>query len=71
MWCIEKLYVFLITYCKRFHPKNSFYKKVKMTTKKIIVFESFITIGSFDYDCICKAHLLLEFFSGLSFYALK
>jgi hypothetical protein len=46
-----KLYVILITYCKIFHPKNPFYEKVKMTTKKIAVLESFIIVGSFDYDC--------------------
>jgi hypothetical protein len=24
MWCIEKKYVFLVTYCKIFHPKSPF-----------------------------------------------
>ncbi len=29
-----KLYIFLVTYCKIFQPKNPFYKKMKMTKKK-------------------------------------
>ncbi len=48
---IEKNYVFLVTYCKRFHPKSLFYEKMKMTTKRIAIFKSFVTNGSFDYDC--------------------
>jgi len=44
---LRKNYVFLVTYCKRFHPKSPFYEKVKMTTKRIAILES-ITIGSFD-----------------------
>jgi hypothetical protein len=47
---LEKNYLILITYCKRFHPKSPFYEKVKMTTKRITILESFITIGLFDYD---------------------
>ncbi len=47
---LKKFYVFLITYCKRFHPKNPFYEKVKMTKKKTIVLESFVIIGSFNCD---------------------
>jgi hypothetical protein len=47
---LKKLYGFLITYCKRFHPKGPFYEKVKMTTKRIVVLESFIIIGSFNSD---------------------
>jgi hypothetical protein len=47
---LKTLYVFLVTYCKIFHPKSLFYKKMKMTIKKIKIFESFITVGSFDYD---------------------
>jgi hypothetical protein len=46
----KKLYLILITYCKRFHPKSTLYEKMKITTKRTIVLESFITIGSFDYD---------------------
>ncbi len=26
---LKKLYVFLVTYCKRFHPKNPFYENMK------------------------------------------
>jgi hypothetical protein len=52
MWCIEKLYVFLVTYCKRFDPKSPLYEKVKMTTKRTIILEFFVIIGSFDCDCI-------------------
>jgi hypothetical protein len=48
---LKKNYVFLVTYCKRFHPKNPFYEIVKMTTKKIVILESFVTVGSFDCDC--------------------
>jgi len=47
---LKKLYVFLVTYCKRFHPKSPFYEKVKMTIKKTTILESFIIVGSFDYD---------------------
>jgi hypothetical protein len=47
---LKKLYVFLITYYKSFHPKNHFYEKMKMTKKRIVVFESFIIIGLFDCD---------------------
>jgi len=47
---LKKLYVFLITYCKRFHPKSSLYGKVKMTTREITVLQSFINIGSFNCD---------------------
>jgi hypothetical protein len=46
----KKLYVFLVTYCKIFHPKNSFYEKMKITTKRTTVVESFVTIGSFDFN---------------------
>jgi len=48
---LKTLYGFLITYCKRFHPKNPFYEKMKMTTKRTVVLESFIIIGSFNCDC--------------------
>lgn len=35
------------------HPsKIPFYEKVKMITKCPFVIESFVTIGSFDCDCI-------------------
>jgi hypothetical protein len=51
----KKLYVFLVTCYKRFHPKSLFYEKMKMTTKRTIVLEFFTTIGSFDCD-----HTLLE-----------
>ncbi len=47
---MRKLYVFLIRYYKIFHLKNPFYEKVKMTQKRIVVFEFFVTIGSFDCD---------------------
>jgi hypothetical protein len=54
MWGIEiQLYVFLITYYKRFHPKIPFYEKMKMTKKKrTIVFESFVVVDSFDHIVI-------------------
>jgi len=45
----KKLYVFLVTYYKRFHPKSPFYEKMKMTTKRTVVLESII-VGSFDCD---------------------
>jgi len=47
MWCIK---IIIYIYCKRFHPKSSFYEKVKITKKKIVVLDSFVTIGSFDCD---------------------
>jgi hypothetical protein len=50
MWSIEKIIFILIKYCKRFHPKNLFYEKVKMTTKRTIIIESFVIVNSFDYD---------------------
>jgi hypothetical protein len=31
--------------------KKDFYKKIKMLKKGPFVVESFVTIGSFDYDC--------------------
>jgi hypothetical protein len=46
----KKLYVFFVTHCKRFHRKNVFYGKMKMTTKKIVVLESFVIVGSFNCD---------------------
>ncbi len=51
MLCIEKNKMFLITYCKRFHLKSPFYEKMKMTTKRTTILESFVTVGSFDCDC--------------------
>jgi hypothetical protein len=36
--------------CKRFHAKKNFYEKVKMTTRRTTIFESFVTLGLFDYD---------------------
>jgi len=50
MWCSNKLYVILATYCKRLNPKSPFYEKMKMAKKRTTILESFITIGSFDYD---------------------
>ncbi len=47
---MKKLYVFLITYSKRFHLTSPFYEKLEMTTKKTRILESFIIVGSFDYD---------------------
>ncbi len=47
---MKKLYVFFITYCKRFHPKNPLYEKMKMTKKKNVILESFVIVGSFDCD---------------------
>jgi hypothetical protein len=44
---------------KNIHPKNLFCEKVKMTKKKkTTIFESFVIIGSFDYDCtqITRSH---------------
>ncbi len=32
--------------------KKSFYKKMKMTKKRTTIFESFVIVGSFDYDHI-------------------
>jgi hypothetical protein len=31
---LRKLFVFLVTYCKIFHPKYPFHEKIKMTKKK-------------------------------------
>jgi hypothetical protein len=39
-----------INILQKISSQNPFYEKVKMTTKRIVVFESFFTIGSFDYD---------------------
>jgi hypothetical protein len=52
--------IFLVTYCKRSHPKNRFYEKVKMTTKRTTILESFVPIGSFDCDCTLESFLLGE-----------
>jgi hypothetical protein len=45
-----KNYVFLLTYHKRFRPKNPLYEN-ENDHKKNVVLESFITIDSFDCDC--------------------
>jgi hypothetical protein len=47
-----QIYVFLIRYYKRFHPKFPFYEKVKMTKKRTIVFEAFVIVASFDHIVI-------------------
>jgi hypothetical protein len=36
---LKNLYEFSVMYCKRFHPKNAFYEKVKMITKRNVVLE--------------------------------
>jgi hypothetical protein len=38
--------------------RNLFYEKTKMTTKGSFAVESFVTIGSFDWDCT-STHLKL------------
>jgi len=48
------LSIFFSTRCKK-NPlknllKNPFYEKIKMFKKGPFVVESFVTIGSFDYD---------------------
>ncbi len=50
MWCIEKIIYIFSNKLQRFHPKSPFYEIVKMTTKQIVGFESFVTIGSFGCD---------------------
>jgi hypothetical protein len=51
---LKKLYEFLITYCKNFHPKSPLYEKVKVTTKRTAIFKSFVIVGSFHCDCTQK-----------------
>jgi hypothetical protein len=52
---LKNVYLFLIKYYKIFYPKFPFYEKVRMTTKRIAIFESFVIVGSFDYDRTCYA----------------
>jgi hypothetical protein len=47
---MRKLYVFLVTYCKRFHTKKPSYGKMKVTKKQTAIFKSFVIVGSFDCD---------------------
>jgi len=49
--------LYICIYCKKFHPKNPFYEKVKMITKRTIILDSIITISSFDYDCTHTIYL--------------
>ncbi len=35
---------------QKISSQKSFYEKVKMITKRIAILESFITVGSCDYD---------------------
>jgi hypothetical protein len=43
--------IFLTTCLKKNPPNFSFYGKIKMTTKGPFVVESFVIVGSIDYDC--------------------
>jgi hypothetical protein len=45
---LGKLFIFLITCCKRIHSKSSFYEKYKMSTKTFAALRSFVIVGSFD-----------------------
>jgi hypothetical protein len=47
---LEELWVFLKICCKRNPSKNPFYEKVNMLKKGPILVESFVIVGSFDYD---------------------
>jgi hypothetical protein len=49
---------------KDFIQKKSFYEKVKMTIKRIVVFQSFVIFGSCDCDhtpmlCPCQDYMPL------------
>jgi hypothetical protein len=54
---VLKKYIFLVTYCKRFHPKSPFNDTMKMTIERIAILESFTIIGSFDCDCTLQPYL--------------
>jgi hypothetical protein len=45
------LSIFLKTCCQKNLSKFSFYEKIKMFKKDPFVVESFVIVGSFDYDC--------------------
>jgi hypothetical protein len=49
---LEELDIFLRICCQKDPSKSPLYEKVKMITKFPFVIESFVTIGSFDCDCI-------------------
>jgi hypothetical protein len=48
----------IVNMFKNMLPKHILYGKIKMTTKGPFVFESFVTIGSFDYDCNKNENML-------------
>ncbi len=51
MWATNNQHLrFFGNNVQKISPQSPFYEKVKITTKRTIVFESFFTIGSFDYD---------------------
>jgi len=60
----KKCDVFLIIRCKRFHPKNPLYEKVKITTHKNAILESFIIVGSFDCDHTLRLYMIGKKWSG-------
>jgi hypothetical protein len=48
MWCIEKIICIFNNILQKISSKNPFFEKVKMTTKKTLVLESIVIVGSFD-----------------------
>jgi hypothetical protein len=47
-----------------FHPKKNLYEKMKITTQKNAILESFIAIGSFDHDHTLGLYMIGKIKSG-------
>jgi hypothetical protein len=50
MWCIENIICILNNILQKISSKGRLYEKMKMITKRTIVLESFVIVGSFDGD---------------------
>jgi hypothetical protein len=48
---LREFSILLRTCWKKNPSKNPLYEKVKMFKKGSFMVESFVTVGSFDYDC--------------------
>jgi hypothetical protein len=48
---IEKNICIFSNILEKISSKSPFYEKVKMTTKRTIILESFVIVDSFDCDC--------------------
>jgi hypothetical protein len=55
MWCIEKIISIFNNILQKNSSQKSFVWESENDHKNIIIFESFVTIGSIDCDCIRQA----------------